>query len=189
MTPMPPARIPLHGRVWTSPAVGVVVLDPIPERPRVPKPLGPLAGETIWYEDPTGKHVHRELVLAGMEQARQSGKRIGRPRVIDEPGFEAKFGEVVELIKTGKPSRRKVARELEIGYATLKRLLEARGLAGPGDVAIAALKEVEKKHPGLEHVFINVGVGTHKKVFLEQLERFAREVMPVFTGAIRATLI
>lgn len=62
-------------------------------------------------------------------------------------------------------------------------------ICGPADVAIAALKEVEKKYPGLEHVFVNVGVGTHKKVFLEQLERFAREVMPVFMGANRATLI
>jgi len=42
---------------------------------------GPLAGETIWYEDPARKQVHRDLVLAGMEQARQQGKRIGRPGV------------------------------------------------------------------------------------------------------------
>ena len=63
-----------------------------------------------------------------MERARDSGKRIGRPRVSDEPGFEESFSEVVERIESGALSRRKAALELGIGYATLKRLLDARGL-------------------------------------------------------------
>ncbi len=66
-----------------------------------------------------------------MERARDSGKRIGRPRVSDEPGFEKRFGEVVERVETGELSRRKAALELEIGYATLKRLLDARRLCRP----------------------------------------------------------
>ncbi len=107
------------------------VLDPIPERPtHPPKPPGPLAGETIWYEDPTRRKLHRELVLEGMERARRGGKRIGRPRVSDQPGFEQRFSEVVERIETGEFSRRKAALELEIGYATLKRLLDAREVPG-----------------------------------------------------------
>ena len=121
------------------------VLDPIPERPtRPPKPPGPLAGETVWYEDPTRRKLHRELVLEGMERARQGGKRIGRPsaaaesediqfqesaRVSDQPGFEQRFSGVVERIESGELSRRKAALELEIGYATLKRLLDARGVS------------------------------------------------------------
>ncbi len=48
----------------------------------------------------------------------------------DEPGFEKRFGEVVERVETGELSRRKAALELEIGYATLKRLLDARGVSG-----------------------------------------------------------
>ena len=63
------------------------------------------------------------LVLAGMERARQRGERIGRPRVSDEPGFEARFSEVLERINAGELSRRKAALELGIGYATLKRLI------------------------------------------------------------------
>jgi len=121
----PPLAHELRSHI-TSPPVVPYVLDPIPERPRVPKPLGPLAGETIWYQDPTRKQLHRDLVLAGMERARQGGKRIGRPRVSDEPGFEERFKEVVECLGTGAISRRRAALELRIGFATLKRLLDDR---------------------------------------------------------------
>lgn len=123
----PPLAAELRSHV-TSPPVVPYVLDPIPPRPQVPKTPGPLAGKTIWYEDPTRKKLHRELVQAGMERARESGKRIGRPRVSDQSGFEQRFSEVVERIETRELSRRKAALELEIGYATLKRLLDARGL-------------------------------------------------------------
>ena len=85
---------------------------------------GPLAGETIWYEDPARKQLHRDLVLAGMEQARQRGKRIGRPRVSERPEFEQRFTAVVERIGPRGISRRQAARELGIGYATLKRMLD-----------------------------------------------------------------
>ena len=62
-----------------------------------------------------------------MERARVSGKRIGRPRVSDMPGFEENFKEVAELIEEGTLSRRKASLKLGIGYATLKRLLDSRG--------------------------------------------------------------
>ena len=88
-------------------------------------PPGPLAGETIWYEDDTRKRIHRDLVLAGMDRARQQGKRIGRPRVSERHEFEQRFAAVVRRIGLGGLSRRQAARELGIGYATLKRLLDA----------------------------------------------------------------
>jgi hypothetical protein len=62
-----------------------------------------------------------------MERVRQSGKRIGRPRVSDAPGFDERFDEVIERINAGALSRRKAAEELQIGFATLKRLLDTRG--------------------------------------------------------------
>ena len=43
----------------------------------------------IWYEDAARKQVHRDLVVAGMERARQQGKRIGRPSMNERPEFEA----------------------------------------------------------------------------------------------------
>jgi hypothetical protein len=97
------------------------------EHVRAPVPPGPLAGETIWYEDPARKQVHRDLVVAGMERARQQGKRIGRPRVSERPEFEQLYTKVLELLGSGGLSRRQAARELGIGYATLKRLLDSCG--------------------------------------------------------------
>jgi DNA invertase Pin-like site-specific DNA recombinase len=79
----------------------------------------------IWYEDSELKGRHRELVKAGMERARKLGKRIGRPPVTERDGFVERFREVVERIGPGGLSRRQAARELDIGLATLKRLLDA----------------------------------------------------------------
>jgi DNA invertase Pin-like site-specific DNA recombinase len=66
------------------------------------------------------------MVVAGMQRARQQGKRIGRPRVSERPEFEQKFAEVVKHIEFGGLSRRQASRELGIGYSTLKRLLDSK---------------------------------------------------------------
>ena len=67
----------------------------------------------------------RERVKAGMDRARRQGKKIGRPKVMDRRGFKNRFGAILERISAGDISRRKAAKELNIGYATLKRLLDA----------------------------------------------------------------
>ncbi len=68
----------------------------------------------------------RERVKAGMDRARRQGKRIGRPSVMDRRGFKKRFGAVLERLRTGTISRREAAKELGIGYATLKRLIDAQ---------------------------------------------------------------
>ena len=124
----PPLATELRDRISTGPVrASASEPDPTgwaPRRVKTPVIPGPLAGETIWYEDPARKQVHRDLVRAGMERAREQGKRIGRPRVSERPEFEQEFTKVVERIGPGGLSRRQAARELSIGYATLKRLLE-----------------------------------------------------------------
>ena len=60
-----------------------------------------------------------------MERARLHGKHIGRPKVTAREGFTQQFEAMVERIRSGDISRRRAARELDIGYATLKRLLDA----------------------------------------------------------------
>ena len=70
----------------------------------------------------------RERVKAGMDRARRQGKRIGRPKVMDRRGFKNRFGAILERLRAGDISRRKAAKELNIGYATLKRLLDAEGV-------------------------------------------------------------
>lgn len=67
----------------------------------------------------------RERVKAGMERAARQGKRIGRPRITDKRGFKSQYRMVLERLSQGDISRRKAAKELGIGYATLKRLLDS----------------------------------------------------------------
>jgi alkanesulfonate monooxygenase SsuD/methylene tetrahydromethanopterin reductase-like flavin-dependent oxidoreductase (luciferase family) len=53
-------------------------------------------------------------------------------------------------------------------------------LCGPPRDVVAYLKEVERRYPGLDHVMIAWALGTPRALMLEQLERFATEVMPEF---------
>ena len=130
LTPVeaPPLATELRGR---AEAAAVLPVDPWPPEP-VPekrksrsKPKSALGWEGEWYQDESKKRTHRELVQAGMERARLQGKHIGRPKVTDREGFYQQFEAMVERIRSGDISRRRAARELDIGYATLKRLLDA----------------------------------------------------------------
>ena len=69
--------------------------------------------------------ILRERVKAGMDRARKQGRQIGRPSVWHRKGFKKRFGAVLERLRAGDISRRQAARELDVGYATLKRLLES----------------------------------------------------------------
>ena len=59
-------------------------------------------------------------------------------------------------------------------------------LAGTPQDIIAELKAVEKRYPGLERVICTMPLGTPISTTLEQIERFAKEVMPAFKGEVRA---
>jgi alkanesulfonate monooxygenase SsuD/methylene tetrahydromethanopterin reductase-like flavin-dependent oxidoreductase (luciferase family) len=60
-------------------------------------------------------------------------------------------------------------------------------LLGPAESIIASLRQWEREYPGLEHVMLHWGEGTPMALFKEQLERFAREVMPAFARDLGAT--
>ena len=62
-------------------------------------------------------------VNAGMDEVQRQVKQIGRLKVTDWKGFNKRFNEVLERLNAGDTSRRQVARELGIGYATFKHLL------------------------------------------------------------------
>jgi alkanesulfonate monooxygenase SsuD/methylene tetrahydromethanopterin reductase-like flavin-dependent oxidoreductase (luciferase family) len=53
-------------------------------------------------------------------------------------------------------------------------------LCGPPRDIVAYLKELERRYPGLDHVMIAWAIGTPRELMVEQLTRFAREVMPAF---------
>jgi hypothetical protein len=130
----PPLAATLRALAATCPVDGHVAMQaemdlpaPVPEEhAQVHKRRIGLGWDGDWYQDEGKKCIHGELVRAGMEWARLRGKRIGRPKVTEREGFLQRFEAVVERIGPGGLSRRQAARELAIGYATLKRLLDAR---------------------------------------------------------------
>lgn len=66
----------------------------------------------------------RDRVKAGMDRARRQGKKFGRPSVTSKRGFKRRFGAVSELVKQEELTRTEAAKELGIGYATFKRLID-----------------------------------------------------------------
>ena len=83
------------------------------------------------------------MVKAGMQRARESGKRLGRPRVFERPQFAEHFDTIVERLALGIISRPKAAKELGIGYATLKRLLDNRFSPIQNKIEPSSLPQVE----------------------------------------------
>jgi len=53
-------------------------------------------------------------------------------------------------------------------------------LTGSPEEIIDQLKALEKAYPGLDRISVSLSVGVPKALALEQLERFAKEVMPAF---------
>jgi hypothetical protein len=65
--------------------------------------------------------------------------------------------------------------------ATLENGVSNRSwLCGPPDDIVAYLKDVEQRYPGLNEVMLAWAIGTPRAMMIEQLTRFAREVMPAF---------
>ena len=53
-------------------------------------------------------------------------------------------------------------------------------LCGPPELVAEKLMTVGERYPGLNRVTVSHPIGTPESVILEQLERFAKEVMPAF---------
>jgi hypothetical protein len=67
--------------------------------------------------------------------------------------------------------------------------VEAGGfLAGPPHLIVEQLMALEDKYPGLERISVSHPVGTPEAVILEQLQRFAEDVMPAFKGRVEAAV-
>lgn len=60
-------------------------------------------------------------------------------------------------------------------------------LAGPPEIIIEKLKDLEEKYPGLNRVSVSHPVGTPQAVITEQLQMFAEQVMPEFSNAPAAS--
>ena len=149
----PPLAATLRARAKDIPDYPVMWKEPLPRkvrerRTRTRVRLGPLAGDTIWYEDPLRKNKHRELTRAGMERARQAGKRIGGLAVEEREGFAEQFAPVLVQLGQKAITRRQAAEELGISGPTLKRLLDDHlaatrqaPIGGNGQTVLVAEKE------------------------------------------------
>ncbi|HEY7025167.1 MAG TPA: recombinase family protein [Candidatus Limnocylindrales bacterium] len=84
------------------------------------------------------RELIRDRVREGMRHAAAKGAHIGRPPVTSRRNFNARFERVRSELVRGTISRRKAARRLGIGTATLARLLGPsetggdRGVDAPG---------------------------------------------------------
>jgi alkanesulfonate monooxygenase SsuD/methylene tetrahydromethanopterin reductase-like flavin-dependent oxidoreductase (luciferase family) len=70
------------------------------------------------------------------------------------------------------------------GLPTIEEAVKAGSwLCGPPELIIEKLQDVQERYPGLEQVNVGNVIGTPQKVILEQLEWFAKGVMPAFKGS------
>jgi alkanesulfonate monooxygenase SsuD/methylene tetrahydromethanopterin reductase-like flavin-dependent oxidoreductase (luciferase family) len=110
---------------------------------------------------------------------------VDRALALARPYFEehAKFMGPLGMLRYGEELVTAVAaRQAQSPTAaTLENGVRNRAwLCGPAEDIVAYLKEIERRYPGLEHIMIGWALGTPRALMIEQLTRFAREVMPAF---------
>ena len=87
-----------------------------------------------------------------------------------------------QIAAVGDPRRARSA-----GLPTLQQAVEAGSwLCGPPEMITEKLLDVQERYPGLAAVNVGQVIGTPQAVILEQLERFSKEVMPVFKSKVKA---
>ncbi len=88
-------------------------------------------GEALYYFLATFAQMEREIladrVRAGMARAISQGKHVGRPRVVDRPGFREAWEELLPDILSGSIPIRAAAKRLGVDQHTVRRLLDGMG--------------------------------------------------------------
>ena len=93
--------------------------------------------------------------------------------------------EGVQMIDISDPKKAPFA-----GLPTIEDAVKSGAfLCGPPERVIEQLKKVEEDYPGLERIGVSHPVGTPQAVILEQMEWFAKEVMPAFSGLAEAAVL
>ena len=72
------------------------------------------------------RSVIADRVKEGMNLSASRGAKIGRHEVTDRPTFVREWAAGRAQVPVGTMSQRKAARDLRIGVATLKRMLDAK---------------------------------------------------------------
>ena len=75
------------------------------------------------------------------------------------------------------------------GLPTMEQAVESGAvLCGPPERVIEQLQQVQERYPGLERIGVSHPVGTPGNMILEQLEWFAKDVMPAFKGKVESAV-
>lgn len=100
-------------------------------------------------------------------------------------GLDYKGTTLDQLRRLGDP-RTAAQAAAEMGYVSgADRVKKDRAhLFGPADTIIETLKEFEAQYPGMDTVILHPVGLLHAEPLMEQMERFAKEVMPAFPNAI-----
>lgn len=104
-----------------------------------------------------------------------------------DPSFQGRFMHSVEdLMALGDPVTAR-ATAARMGYKPLvERAKENSALLyGTADEIIGSLKRLEAKYPALETLILHPPELTHSHIMIEQMERFAKEVLPAFPAAMQ----
>ena len=139
------------------------------------------------YQAAAGRHGRNltlgEDVILGFRMCLDDSEARAMDRA--RPYFEehAKFMAPLGMLRYSEEQVKAVAaRQAQSPtMATLENGVANRSwLCGPPAHIVGYLKEVEARYPGLEHIMIAWALGTPRELMIEQLTRFAREVMPAF---------
>jgi len=122
--------IPDYPALWKEPP------QPKPLRVRVYRKqkrvwIGPMENDRFWWKDPVKRIKHSELTKAGLERAKQAGKRVTTLKVEEREGFAEKFAPVLAQLERKAVTRKQAAKELGISGPTLKRVLDDYMVAIP----------------------------------------------------------
>jgi len=141
------------------------------------------------YQDANARHgrplqLGENLALglwAYLGDTHDQAKRALQPIFEEHVKFAAPLGmlryradQMQQLGPTG------VARHIAAGVDFDDVLAKKAWICGTSGELTAYLKDVERKYPGLEHIVLGFPFGATAADFKDQLERFARDVMPAF---------
>ena len=119
-----------------------------------------------------------------LDDSRENAMRSARPFFEENMKMFAPLGFVRGLTDAQIRSLASPDAASTPGLPTLNTDMQDRvWLCGTPEDVIASLKEFQERYPGVEHVNVSCYLSTPGAVILEQLERFAKEVMPAFLPA------
>jgi alkanesulfonate monooxygenase SsuD/methylene tetrahydromethanopterin reductase-like flavin-dependent oxidoreductase (luciferase family) len=122
-----------------------------------------------------------------LDKDRERAERGARPYFEEHVKFAAPLGMLRyddDQMKAVGPGG--IARHIAASTSFEEVVQKRVWLCGPPDEALAHLKAVEERYPGLEHIVVASAMGMPRALFEEQLTRLAEEVMPAFRAKVPA---